>query len=225
MLIKSTRDLAKVDLALKVLVYAISGAGKTTMCPDNSLIISAEAGLLSLANRAVDYVEVTTMEELQEVYAFVSESEEAAKYDWICLDSISEIGEVVLAEQKRQTKDPRKAYGELQDQMAALIRAFRDLRGRNVYFSCKQDRLKDEATGSLIYGPSMPGQKLAQSLPYFFDEVFALRCERDDEGNLVRVLQTFSDQQYTCKDRSGVLAPYEEPDLNAILEKIRGAQQ
>jgi hypothetical protein len=165
-------------------------------------------------------IEISSIADLHEAYAFITKSDEAAGFQWICLDSLSEIAEVVLAAEKAQTKDPRKAYGELTDQMTQLVRAFRDLPGRNVYMSAKLQREKDELTGAMLYSPSMPGQKFGQALPYLFDEVFALRVEKDTEGNLSRWLQTASDLQYSAKDRSGALDMFEEPDLGAIATKI-----
>jgi hypothetical protein len=59
-------------------------------------------------------------------------------------------------------------------------------------------------------------------LPYFFDEVLALRCEKDAEGNFVRALLCQSDGLWQAKDRSGKLENWEAPDLGAIIEKIEG---
>lgn len=219
--LKSTRTAA--HDGIKVLVHGPAGAGKTSLCATTGgspLIISAEAGLLSLRSHDIPFIEISSMAGLIDAYQFVSQSAEAAQFDWICLDSISEVGEVVLSHEKKQTKDPRQAYGALQEQMGDLIRSFRDLKGKNVYFSCKQERIKDELSGAMLYGPSMPGAKLAQSLPYFFDEVFALRVEADPEGNPTRFLQTSLDIQYYCKDRSGALDMYEQPALSIIAQKI-----
>jgi hypothetical protein len=85
-------------------------------------------------------IEVATLQDVQDAYQFITESADAKDFKWVCLDSISEIAEVVLANEKNNTKDPRQAYGALQDVMGTLVHAFRDLPGRNVYFSCKQER-------------------------------------------------------------------------------------
>lgn len=208
---------------VKILVHGPAGAGKTMLCATTdapTVIISAEAGLLSLRNTDIPVIEVTSIQDVQDAYQFITESADAKDFKWVCLDSISEIAEVCLANEKRATKDPRQAYGALQEHMAHLIRAFRDLPGRNVYFSCKQERIKDEQTGSIFYGPSLPGQKLGQGIAYFFDEVFALRVEKDPEGNPYRALQTGRDFNFEAKDRSGALDPFEAPNLAAIAAKI-----
>ena len=221
MQIKNTREAAKTH-GIKCVVYGAAGAGKTRLCSTVGapLIISAEAGLLSLRDYDLPYIEVNSMDELRDVYAFVTGSKEADQFNWICLDSISEIAEVVLAAEKAKSRDPRKAYGELQDQMTSLLRSFRDL-PRNVYMSAKSERIQDES-GAVQYQPSMPGNKLAQQVPYLFDEVFALRVHKGEDGTISRALQTATDGQYTAKDRSGALETYESADLGALTRKIRG---
>jgi hypothetical protein len=76
--------------------------------------------------------------------------------------------------------------------------------------------------GRILYAPSMPGNKTGQQLPYFFDEVLALRVERDAEGNVQRALMCDSDGLWLAKDRSGKLSLWESPDLGSIVEKIGG---
>ena len=219
----STKD-AHVN-GVKILCYGASGVGKTRICATTNgptVILSAEAGLLSLREHDIPVILIQGIDDIYQAYDFLANTEDGKSYSWICLDSVSEIGEVVLSAAKKSVKDPRAAYGDLQEKMGDLLRAFRDLPGRNVYFSAKMDRTKDEASGIMLYGPSMPGNKLPQALPYFFDEVFVLRSEKTPDGSLVRTFQTFSDLQYTAKDRSGALAPYEEPSLGSIANKIAG---
>lgn len=219
--ITSTKDSA--FNGLKFLVHGPSGAGKTSLCATTeapTLIISAESGLLSLRGHDIDVIDVKSIEQLHEVYNYIATDPAGQKYKWVCLDSISEIAEVVLNYHKKNSKDPRQAYGALAEQMTDVIRAFRDLPGRNVYFSCKQERTKDEQTGAMLYGPSMPGNMLKQGISYFFDFVFSLRVEKDAEGNTVRYLQTGRDYNYEAKDRSGSLDPFEVPNLLSIATKV-----
>ena len=76
--------------------------------------------------------------------------------------------------------------------------------------------------GRLLYNPSMPGKALTQALPYLFDEVLALRVERDAEGHAQRAIMCDSDGVWLAKDRSGKLDAWEAPDLGAIIAKIGG---
>lgn len=204
---------------IKILVHGPSGSGKTRLCATTGgkpLVISAEGGLLSIKDAGLDFWEVKSMSDIKEVYEYLQTDQ---TYDWVCLDSISEVAEVVLNHEKKLTKDPRKAYMEMGEQMTDMIRAFRDL-PKNVYMSAKQDKVKDDVTGGMYFGPSTPGQKTAASLPYFFDEVFALQTWKNAEGVVESALQTQRDSQYEAKDRSGKLDFIEKPNLSEIHDKI-----
>lgn len=217
--IKRTNDIK--SNGLKILVYGMAGAGKTTLCATlpQPIVLSAEGGLLSLQHEDLPYIEIKSMSDLMEAYEWATTSAEAKDYQSIALDSISEIAEVCLNYEKKQTKDPRQAYGAMQEQMADIIRGFRDIDGKNIYFSAKCEKSQDQE-GSILYSPSMPGNKTGQSLPYFFDEVLALRVEKDAEGNTQRALMCDSDGLWQAKDRSGRLDPWEAPDLGDLIKKI-----
>lgn len=208
---------------IKVLVYGRPGIGKTTLCATAPapIILSAESGLLSLRSREIDTITVESIEDLKEAYEFFASSQEAQRYQTICLDSISEIAELVLAKEKTINADARKAYGTMQDTLVSVIRSFRDLPNFNVYFSCKMEKSEDDL-GTIKFMPSFPGRNLAQNVGYFFDEEFAMVASSDQEGNVYRWLQTRADTQYEAKDRAGVLDAYEAPNLTSIFNKIKG---
>lgn len=212
---------------VKVLVYGLAGRGKTTLCATcpSPIILSGESGLLALARHNLPYLEVKTLADLREYHAwFKSSAEPRNNFQTICLDSISDIAEVVLAASKAKVKDGRMAYGEMIDSMHAIVREFRDLPGYHVYMSAKQERIKNEVTGLLINQPMMPGNKLGQAMPYFPDEVFQLDVEGQGDQSY-RLLRTQPDFMNDAKDRSGLLAPIEPPHLGKIFEKItKGAE-
>jgi phage nucleotide-binding protein len=205
-------------------VYGAAGSGKTVLCttaPSPTLIISAEGGLLSIRNADVKAIEVKSVADINEIYDYLYNHPK--EFKTVCLDSVSEVSEVVLANEKEKTKDPRQAYGTVIDEMMRLLRQFRDL-PMDVVMTAKQERLRDEGQGggSVLYMPSMVGAKLPQAIPYLFDEVFALRVDKNDEGETTRWLQTEKDWQYEAKDRSGALDQFEVADLSHIFSKVRG---
>lgn len=205
---------------VKMLVYGQAGAGKTSLIPTlpSPIVLSAEGGLLSIQGANLPYIEISSMDDLKEAFEWMS-TPEGLKYQSVALDSISEIAEVVLNHEKKVAKDPRQAYGAMQEQMAEIIRAFRDLPDRHIYMSAKLEKSTDEM-GRILYAPSMPGNKTGQSLPYFFDEVLALRVEKDADGNTQRAIMCDSDGLWLAKDRSGKLSAWESPDLGEIIAKI-----
>ena len=222
MAIKVKRSGQALADAVKILTYGMAGAGKTSLIPTlpSPIVLSAEGGLLSIQDADVPFIEIDSMATLKEAYTWLTTSDEANQYQSVALDSISEIAEVVLNTEKKATKDPRQAYGAMQEQMADIIRAFRDL-PKHVYMSAKLEKATDEM-GRILYSPSMPGNKTGQQLPYFFDEVLALRVEKDAEGNAQRALMTDSDGLWIAKDRSGKLDAWEPADLGAMIRKITG---
>lgn len=221
----TTTGAAAKSHGIKVLVHGRAGAGKTTLAstaPD-PIILSAEAGLLSLADTEIPTILITTFTELEEAYNFIVQSEHAKQFKTICLDSITEIAEQCLAAEKLKTRDPRRAYGEMQDEVLKWVKKFRDMKGRHVYFSCKQESVKDEMSGVTLYGPRMPGRQVGPQLPYLFDEVFSLEVGNTPEGKTFRYIRTKTSMQYEAKDRSGKLDEFEEPNLAKLFDKMLGA--
>lgn len=234
----STSAKENVAHGVKVLVWGDSGLGKTVLCATapTPIIISAEQGLLSLnkqnlqkiwtpaqgmpINLDIPVIKVRTVLDVKEAYDWVATSPHAAGFQTVCIDSITEIAETVLANAKATVKDPRQAYGELLTQMETVIKMFRDLPGKNVYMSAKMEPQKDELTGMTRYGPAMPGSKLGPKLPYYFDEVFQLAINKTPDGKEFRYLRTRADLQNVAKDRSGTLDAMEMPHLTNVFNKI-----
>jgi len=222
----TTKQAAQTN-GVKVLVYGKAGSGKTRLCATapKPIILSAEAGLLSLRDLDIPVIEIGSIDDLNEAYKWLTTSPKAKAFETVCIDSISEIGEIVLAAAKASHKDARQAYGELIDYMLKTIKLFRDLPKKNVYFSAKETKLVDSITDTVTFQPNMPGAKLGAELPYYFDAVFNLGLGITKEGEEYRFLRTASNFQYEAKDRSGVLDKKEKPDLTAIFNKINGSNE
>ena len=219
--ITSARDAAALH-GIKGLIYGRAGMGKTYLArtAPNPIVISAESGLLSLRDTNIPVITVKTVQDLQDTYRWATESADATQFATLYIDSISEIAEVVLANEKSVNKDPRAAYGNLIDQMMTTIKAFRDISGKHVIMSAKQGASTDQVTGTVTYGPSLPGARLANEIPYLFDLVMQIGVGKTPDGIEYRYLRTHPDIQSEAKDRSGVLDVLEPPDLTHIFNKI-----
>ena len=204
------------------LVYGAAGSGKTTLCgtAPSPFIISAEGGLLSLRNKAIPFTEVSNFQQVRDALAWCRA--DAAKHgiQTVCLDSISEIAEVCLADEKKKTKDPRQAYGELAVQVINIVKEFRDLNQFNVLVTCKATVATDPITGVAKAMPQSPGQQVGPALPYLFDLVMHSFMGKDPEGRDYHALQTHATQSADAKDRSGVLDAVEYPDFTYLVNKI-----
>lgn len=217
--VKSTRDVAKAH-HVKCLVYGFAGVEKTRTLATapKPLIISAERGLLSLADKDVDCIEITKASEIDEIYNMLR-GEWKEKYQTVCLDSLSDVAEVLLSHiaSTSGNKDGRKNYSQLADAMLPMIRRFRDL-DMNAVFISKCKVIEDENTGTIMWQLMIPGNVLPSQVPYMFDEVF---CQQKNKDGVV-FIQTVGDSTRYCKDRSGKLSKNEKPDYTAIFNKIRG---
>lgn len=220
--ITTTQEQAKQN-GVKMLVYGGAGAGKTYAIRTlpRPLVISAESGLLSLADVNLPVVKIASIKELKSVYEWVINSSEAKDYDSLALDSLSEIAEIYLQEILPGFKDGRQAYADLIANMEKIIRAFRDLPEKHVYFTCKLSREKDEVSGAVLNFPSMPGKALSQRLPYFFDQVFYAHSKQSADLKTIEYFyQTKRDYQSEAKNRGGKLNFIENQNLSQIIEKI-----
>lgn len=207
---------------VKALIYGAPGVGKTTLCgtAPRPLIISCEAGLLPLRDRAdIPVAIIKTVDDLGAVFDWLQTQQARENIETICLDSLTEIAEVVLANAREQVKDARQAYNEVIVQMSATIRAFRDLQRYHVLMLAQEEQVRDES-GMSKAGPSMPGNKLGVKTPYFVDLLGRLAVGQDQDGKTFRYIQTQPSTSAHAKDRSGSLDMNEYPDFSRIVKRI-----
>lgn len=218
----SSTDKEGTSHGIKVLVYGRAGMGKTTLCGSapSPLIISAEAGLLSLRHKKVPVLVVSTMQDVWDAYTWCAKEGRKAGIQTLCLDSISEIAEKVLGVAKKKKNDPRQAYGDMASETLDLVKAFRDLSGFNVVVTAKETTVTDPVTNVGRAAPTSPGQQVGPALPYLFDEVFHAHTVQDNLNKVHHVLRTKASFNAEAKDRSGALDELEYPDLANIFAKI-----
>lgn len=219
--VTNTKDLHSHQV--KVMVYGQSGIGKTTLLgtlPESeTLIISAESGLLCLQDKSIDVVEAKNYEAVRAVFASLTKNEDSGKYKFICIDSLTEISDLLVKNLKarEEYKNPSNAlklWGEFSETIIGLIKAFRDL-PRHVVFTALSDDVNDG--GIITKKPMISGNKAQQLMPSFFDEVFYISVNEDKQ----RVINTQPSHQFVAKDRSGKLDAAEQPDLMNIIRKIQ----
>jgi len=214
---------------VKALIFSDAGIGKTTLAStldmSRTLVISFESGLLSILDEKsgaeLQYVEPTKLEELHGVFVAMQTKEMQEKFDNIFIDSLTELSEMMFKEFKNDPKlysgrqDTLKLYGETQSEMIALVKAFRDLKGYNIFMSALEEsvikQMKEVASISMI------GKKLGTKMAPLFDFVWHL--EVDDKGE--RILRTQPTDTVLAKSRTRKLDSVEKADLGYILEKIR----
>ncbi len=193
------------NTGFKGLIYGESGHGKTRLLGSapKPFIISTENGLKSLHMFSIPYENVKTIAELTKIREWLS-TKAADAYWTICIDSMTELAKVILhGEKKKATRDPRRAYGEMADQVEEEMRKFRDIVNKHVIIITHQDTEQDE-TGRRYIGPSFPGKSLVRDAPYIFDFVWQMNKINNPANNQPGYfLRCHPDNQTKCKTRNG----------------------
>ena len=200
---------------LNLLLYGRAGIGKTVSLgtAPSPIILSAEAGMLSLLSRDIPYISIRSISDLRDVYQWLLSSEEAERYETVCLDSVSEVCDLAFAEsRKRVGSEIPVLYSELRSVVLPILSAFRGLSKHLV--GTARETVKDLKDGRMVM-PSMVGNRLTEDLPYLFDMV--LHYTLDDEDR--RVIYTNSECGSVAKDRTGLL-PSELRDLDNLVGDI-----
>lgn len=209
----------------KVVMYGRPKVGKTKLiasAPD-PVIFSSEHGLLSLREFQLPVVEIASMKDLEDAFAWVASSAEAKQFKTVCWDSVTDTADMILAaERKNNVKksDNWAPFNALAEKFTEKLRETRNMKGKNFYLICQEEQIK-EAGGMLVAGPMLPGKVLLQALPYLYDGIFQFVCHTDPvTGAVTRMIKTHGDNVSLGGDRSGNLDAWEPADLTRIFNKM-----
>jgi phage nucleotide-binding protein len=220
--VKNTKGLVNTS-GVKVLLYGNSGVGKTSQFKHTgkTIIISAEGGDLALNDSDIDSIRIKSLEELGEAYNYVSEHID--EYDTVGIDTISEVGELIVAELKKDPeynsmKDGIKLWMKFSEIMLAIAKSFRDLDGINVVLIALSESVKSGFEEEVM--PMIPAKKVQAKLPSLYDEILYLRANEDGDREFV----CHPTVDTIAKDRSGKLDLIEpctkEDGLSLVFKKI-----
>lgn len=225
---------------VKLLIYGQTGIGKTYQIrflpEDKTLIIAAEPGLMTLKNTKFDVVDITKRKNkdgeeenvplherpaiLKQVFEeLVNDPANKDKYEYIVLDSLTEIAESILASEEIKNKDDKNGYkvwGEYAKRLVGTLKAFRDMPHYNVIFTALEEFTEDDSK-RLIFRPSMPGKAAHKACAAAFD--FVLRLTVNNEGK--REFQTQASRNAIAKTRGVMLPNPMEANLGKLIEEIR----
>jgi aryl carrier-like protein len=231
---------------VKIVVAGEAGNGKTSLAAtierglgEKCIVVSAEAGLLSLRGSSVDFIELQTddagasipkdkrIARLAEIYEWLLKPEQTAKYRWVFIDSLTEINQNMLElldtqEEFQGPKNTIKKYGELSTRMMALAKTFRDMPHYSLVFTSLV-KSETDADNQAKMKVAMVGS-FADRLPALFDEILYLGVTDEvcEDGRNKRMLLTQKSNKIDFpKDRSGKLDRLEPADLSVVVKKIR----
>lgn len=214
---------------IKINVFGRDGDGKTTLIPTapRPFIADVDKKTLSIAKYNIPGAIVNTWQDFRDVVDwFRGTSTEAKLFDTLCVDSLSTISELLLAEEKIRSRtkagalDLRKAYPEMRDKLNIMMRDLMSIPDKNVLFLTKAS-LMDQGDGSKLYSPATPGAPSESGVGYYVNENFCLRIVNPGTPEEWRYLQTSQDGYAQSRDNSNALEAKEKPDITWIINKIR----
>jgi hypothetical protein len=228
MVFELTKDDDLVRVAL--LIVAESGVGKTSQCmnldPDKVAFVSLESGDLCFRkNKYKPRLKsvIKTVDDLTEAFSQLNDGIDGIEY--VFIDSLTEMGEMVLAELKQdphygQPKNALPMYGKYNETMTKIVKCYRDMDKYTVIFTCLSERAKDGMDTFDDF--NIPGNSVKNMLKSYFDLVLHMQVYKDEEGIDKRVFLTNSSVSRLAKDRSGLLEEVENANVGDIIAKIKG---
>lgn len=224
---------------IKALICGPPGAGKTLTASTwkNPFYASAEAGLMSIADRNIPYMKVEEIDDLLHLKILLDQNpadrEEMFGFpiDTLVVDTLDEIQRMLIRERLEATKQEAlrvQDWGYIGETMSAMARGLRNL-DINVVFLLHLKEVNDADSGRLYWKPQLQGQ-FADQVPGMVDLSLLLRTatttqvvENAPRKVVTRYLQTVPDANHDwVKDRSGKLPPEVPINFTDDYERIYG---
>ena len=216
------------EVGLKMIVYGAPGVGKTTFAStakDVVFIIPDSCGVLALKDKNVDVIPISEFKQMAEAFEVVR----TGQWKTVVLDHLTEIQKMSMdsiLQKEGQFKPRQNDWGENLRQMLEMCRKYRNL-PMNVIFLAHEANDKDEETGVRYTQLSVNGVKLPQDLAGLVSAVGYMAASSKIDPTtkkevISRGIRFGTSKNIMCKDNSGRLDIWEEPDFEAIYKKIFG---
>ena len=235
--IQTTQAYSK-NAGVKICVYGAAGVGKTPLAKTvgKALILAAEDGVGTVSAADIPLIRVRDTATLNGMKQWLKVPANIAQYDWIFLDSLSNLTQVIFTEVMETTKsaDPRKFYGELTNRIIPFLEVLFSL-DKNIVVTMWQGEQTTPAGAFQRYVPATKGQAIAQYCMHFFDVTLHMAKhqiqEQQADGTVQTVTRsflqahefnfTFARTRHVHAD--GVtpkLGNFEPADLSVIYNKL-----
>lgn len=200
----------------KAVIYGGAGSGKTPIAATapRPLMIICEPGMLSMTKVNVPAIPAFTAAEINDRFAWVFGSSETKNFDTICIDSLSQMCEIILTDELNKNKDGRKAYGELSRKVMEKLNGLYFMPEKHLYLICKQ-----QITGENYKRPFFPGQDLPVKVPHLFDFILQLGIQNVPNVGQVSAFRCNQSLDVLARNRTGNLNDFEEPHFGRLVSK------
>lgn len=230
--LKPASELAR-RYGVKSIVFGSPGSGKTPLIntAPRPVLLVTEPGMLSMRGSNVPAWEAYSPALIVEFFEWFMKSREALNFDTLGIDSISNIAEIILADELTKVKHGMKAYGNMSERTMKICNELYYMPQKHIVMIAKQSVIENGRQtilqgGEVVYEPIMqkrpffPGKDLNVKVPHLFDNVFHLNeVVIPGQPKPVRALRTKEIAEVFARDRLGNLGELEPPDLSAIFTK------
>lgn len=219
----------------KILIYANAGWGKTSQALNfkrrwgDGFVLSGESGLRTLGHEEIDYIPFNswdgTHDDALKVYSFLGSVRDimtpdfaARGYNWIMVDSLTEVSDLLMAalqEKHKGNKNRFELWGDYATQMIGVLKIIRDLPYHVIMTALMKSDTDDNNFTS--HGPAIKGNAVASQLCGIMDHVIAGVKPKDgnpEEPDNRRLCIVDEVRGYTAKLRD----PYRRFSERPIVE-------
>lgn len=202
----------------KALIYGAPGSGKTPIvntCP-RPVLLACEPGLLSMRGSNVPTCQAFTPAAIDDFFKWVFNSNEAKAFDTIAIDSTSQMADIYLQDALKRIKHGMQAYGEMAKNVMDHLRPLFFMPQKHTYLICKQEVEAGMAR------PWFPGKQLNVDVPHMYDLILHLGIKNVPLVGQTKAFQCNESFDFLCRNRTGTLNDYEQPDFGQIVRKVMG---
>jgi hypothetical protein len=212
--LKPAKDFAN-QFGVKSIIYGPPGSAKTPLintCP-RPVLLACEPGLLSLRGSNIPTYQAFTIDAIDQFFKWFFNSSETKNFDTLAIDSTSQMADTYLLQALKDNKHGLKAYGEMATQTMAHLRTLYYTREKHCYLVAK------ETTVDGTKRPYWAGQQLNVDIPHLYDLILHLGIHNVPGQGQVRSFQCNGSIDVLSRDRTGMLADYEEPHFGKLIQK------
>ncbi len=243
-------SLEEYDESINMLIIAESGWGKTVLAGTadrrkddgpKALFLATETGTISAARKGstADLWPIRDFDDLAMAFKFLAFEGGCDEYQWVMLDSITEMQKLSMdaalrkAVQDNKARDPDvpaiQDYMKVQQQTLNFLRRFNEL-PVNCLYTALPYRLEDE-NGDPYFLPALDGKQggiAQQAMGYMHvvgHGVKRVIKDQNDRQIMVRRVYFQTTGPYKAKDRYGLLGRYMDnitiPRIEEVINKDR----
>lgn len=211
------------------LVYGPSGSGKTRFAANfpTPLFLSCDpgklGGALSAASFNIKHMKVDSYEQILSILPTLK-AQAGKEFQTVVVDSISYLSQIIMRSILKTSGRELPRFEEWNlsaTRLRMLINHFCDVQA-HIVFTAVDNMDKDEITGKVFGGPSLPG-KLQKELPQACDATLRLFTSTgygtDGKLKVKYMMRSVPDDIWFAKDRTGLIPP--ETEVEVFIPKIK----